>query len=259
MEIQRLGERSLRWTDDTQMAASLVAVLESAGCVDQDRLAAAFANAYEPWRGYGAGMHRLLGALRDGGDWRQLAPALYRSGSCGNGAAMRVAPLGAFLVDEVAEKVVEQAQLAAEVTHCHPEGLAGSVAVALAAWLSARSRGDRPNCDELFDALARHLDDPSEVRDGVVRAAELSPDSALELAVKQLGNGSRVLCQDSVPLALWIAFSHIDDFRSGIETAVRAGGDTDTIAAMVGGILAARLGLEGVPLDWLAAVEPLPG
>jgi ADP-ribosylglycohydrolase len=60
-----------------------------------------------------------------------------------------------------------------------------------------------------------------------------------------------------VPLALWIAFVHLDDFAGGIRHAIAAGGDTDTVAAIVGGIVAARVGAEGIPPRWLAAVEPL--
>jgi ADP-ribosylglycohydrolase len=74
------------------------------------------------------------------------------------------------------------------------------------------------------------------------------------IALLELGRG-----QDTVPLALWLALSHLDDYETAILMAVRAGGDTDTVAAMVGGILAARLGTAAVPGEWLNRVEALPG
>ena len=77
-------------------------------------------------------------------------------------------------------------------------------------------------------------------------------------AVALLGNGSKVSCADTVPLALWIATRHLDDYREAVETAVAAGGDTDTMAAIVGGIVASRVGVSGIPAEWREAVEPLP-
>lgn len=73
----------------------------------------------------------------------------------------------------------------------------------------------------------------------------------------RLGNGSWVSCADTVPLALRIAASHLDDYRGAVATAVAAGGDTDTTAAIVGGIVAARVSLAGIPPEWRDAVEPL--
>lgn len=89
-------------------------------------------------------------------------------------------------------------------------------------------------------------------------AASLSPDTDLEQAARQLGNGSQVTCFDTVPLALWIAFRHLDDFEGAVRHAVACGGDTDTVAAIVGGIVAARLGLDAIPPGWRLVVEPLP-
>src|SRR6185503_18898073 len=57
------------WTDDTEMACSVVAELQAADTIDQDRLATAFAQRYEPYRGYGAGSIVLLRQLRDGAPW----------------------------------------------------------------------------------------------------------------------------------------------------------------------------------------------
>ena len=63
---------------------------------------------------------------------------------------------------------------------------------------------------------------------------------------------------DTVPLALWISLSHPDDFRAAVETAVAAGGDTDTMAAIVGGIVASRVSAAAIPPEWRETVEPLP-
>ncbi|NOY89639.1 MAG: ADP-ribosylglycohydrolase family protein, partial [Deltaproteobacteria bacterium] len=134
-ELHRQAPAGLwRTTDDTAMALSLVEVLEERGEVDQDALAAAFARRYvaDPHRGYGGGARRILEAIHAGGDFRRLAPGLFPGGSYGNGAAMRVAPLGAFFTEEPA-RCCAQARLSARVTHTHPEAVDGAVVVALAA------------------------------------------------------------------------------------------------------------------------------
>jgi ADP-ribosylglycohydrolase len=248
-----------RWTDDTQMALSVLDVLLKCGEIEQDRLARAFAARYESWRGYGAGMHVLLSRLNAGDDWRSARFVVFPEGSFGNGSAMRVAPLGAFLARQTPEDVVEQAARSAEVTHAHPEGVNGATAVALAAWHVTTSRGGpAPPPADLIEAVRSWLPAGSDVARGLRSARELAPDAPLEIAVRLLGNGSRLSCADTVPLALWISASHLDDYRTAVETAVAAGGDTDTMAAIVGGIVAARVSAAGIPAEWRDAVEPLP-
>jgi ADP-ribosylglycohydrolase len=77
-------------------------------------------------------MYELLPQLRAGHPWHAAAAALFGGqGLFGNGAAMRVAPLGACFADDLG-LVVECAARSAEVTHAHPEAIAGTVAVAVA-------------------------------------------------------------------------------------------------------------------------------
>ncbi|MFL5996008.1 MAG: ADP-ribosylglycohydrolase family protein, partial [Streptomyces sp.] len=76
-----------QWTDDTEMACSVVAVLAAHHRIDQDALAHSFAEHHDFDRGYGPAVNRLLRLVRAGGDWRQLAAALFNGqGSWGNGA-----------------------------------------------------------------------------------------------------------------------------------------------------------------------------
>jgi ADP-ribosylglycohydrolase len=248
-----------RWTDDTQMALSVVEVLLQGGTIDQDRLVGAFVQRYDPARGYGAGMHLLLSRLGEGEDWREARYSVFANGSFGNGSAMRVAPLGAFLADRSVEEVIEQAGLSAAVTHAHPEGVAGARAIALAAWLAARSRGGGPPPrGQVFEAVLGSPGAETRVAQAVRAASGLPDDMPLTRAVDLLGNGSRVSCADTVPLALWIATRHMSDYPAAVQTAVAAGGDTDTMAAIVGGIVAARVSSSGIPPRWREALEPLP-
>jgi ADP-ribosylglycohydrolase len=144
-----------RYTDDTVMALGILEILEQHERVDQDQLARAFTERYsaEPDRSYGNATIRLLSQLERGGDWRVLSRAAFNgSGSFGNGAAMRVAPLGAFFAED-RDAVIDQARLSAGVTHAHPEAIAGAIAVATAAaWaLQWQIEGRREPAGRLLD------------------------------------------------------------------------------------------------------------
>jgi len=253
------------WTDDTQMACSIVAELRDHAGIDQDRLAAAFADRCDPYRGYGVGAVQILHRVRDGEPWRDAAAAAFDGqGSCGNGAAMRVAPLGAYHADR--PRVAARLAIAtAEVTHAHPEGIAGAVLVAVAAAHAAAARldGRRPSPMEFLDQLDPYLVE-GEVQRGVVRARRYLGVEVAH-AAWELGNGSRVTAQDTVPFTLWVAATHLHNYPAAIASCVRAGGDVDTTAAIAGGIVAAYTGLDdrpgvtAVPAAWLRAREPLPG
>jgi len=138
------------------------------------------------------------------------------------------------------------------------QGHDAAVAVAVAAWHAARSREQRaPEPARLLEAAAATSPDDSAVGRGLRRAAEMPGDADLGQAVRALGNGSRVSCPDTVPLALWIAAAHLDDYEGAVQRAVAAGGDTDTVAAIAGGVVASRVSTAGIPAAWLEATEAL--
>ncbi|MER8182336.1 ADP-ribosylglycohydrolase family protein [Kitasatospora sp. NPDC094015] len=255
------AESPWRWTDDTAMALAVHRVLTLHDAVHQEQLAEAFAAGYldDPHRGYGYGMHRLLPRLAaDPSAWRTEARQLFGGeGSLGNGAAMRVAPLGAWFCADL-DEVAEQAAFSAEVTHTHPEGIAGAVAVALAAALAARSRGGAaPDGPELLAEVAGRTP-AGAVRDGLRRAAALPADTGPRHAAELLGNGERIRASDTVPFALWSAAHHLDSLTDALWTTAEGLGDVDTTCAIVGGTVAARTGSAAVPSAWTLRREPLP-
>jgi ADP-ribosylglycohydrolase len=258
VRARRLPPGPWRWTDDTAMAIGIVETLAACGGVDQDELARRFAARYvaEPFRGYGPATQRALRNIHAGRHWHPISRGLFSGhGSYGNGAAMRVAVIGAWHADDL-DDVVRAARLSAEVTHAHREAAAGAVALALAAAV-ASDREEGPDGAPLIAAVRDRLPD-TDVRRGLERALALDPDSAIADAVDALGNGTNISCQDTVPLVLWCAAHHLHDYRRALWETVSALGDRDTNCAMVGGIVACRVGHQGLPTDWLACREPLP-
>lgn len=245
-----------QWTDDTEMACSVLAVLIRHDRIDQDALALSFAEHHDFDRGYGPAVNRLLRQVREGGDWRELASALFKGqGSWGNGAAMRIGPLGAWYADDP-EQATHQAEISAYPTHQHREAVVGAMAVAAAAALAADPAGPpapKALLDGVIDLVPR-----SAVGAGLRRARDMLDygDAATVAAV--LGCGRRTTAHDTVPFALWSAARGLGAYERAIWSTAQVGGDMDTTCAIAGGVVAAGEG--GAPSDaWLERTEALPG
>ena len=240
------------WTDDTAMALALVETLTAHGTLDADDFAKRLGARYvaQPSRGYGAGAHEVLASLSTGVPWDQAAKLLFDgAGSKGNGAAMRVAPLGAYFARESLSRVVEEAFRSAAVTHAHAEGQAGAVAVAVAAACLAKREQRGLIWTHLLARTPRGA-----TRDGLEAASRVGFDQPSTHAAEVLGSGQRVLSEDTVPFAIWCALKHHDDFTEALWATVNGKGDRDTTCAIVGGLVGIQ---QPVPAEWLAAREPL--
>ncbi len=211
-----------QWTDDTEMACSVVAVLAAHHRIDQDALARSFAEHHDFDRGYGPAVNRLLRLVREGEDWRRLAAGLFNGqGSWGNGAAMRIAPLGAWYADDP-EQATHQAEISAYTTHQHREAVVGAMAVAAAAAMVGSPDGP-PAPEALLDGVIA-LVPKSAVGQGLRRARDMLDygDAATVAAV--LGCGRRTTAHDTVPFALWSAARSLGDYASAFWTTAQVGG-----------------------------------
>ncbi|HTV42694.1 MAG TPA: ADP-ribosylglycohydrolase family protein [Candidatus Sulfotelmatobacter sp.] len=247
-------------TDDTEMAISIAAVLKSYGEINQDALARRFARRFErdPDRGYGSMTRIQMRQICDGAQWKNTsANAFGGQGSMGNGSAMRVAPLGAYFADDI-ERCVKEARDSSVVTHTHPEGVAGAIAVAVAAAMAWQLKNMTANERSLrfFDEILRLTPD-SRVRQGILHASQTPFSVPGENVAKTLGNGSLVTAPDTVPFCIWAAANHLGDFREALSQTICVGGDCDTNAAIVGGIVALCAGRDSIPQEWLNAREEL--
>lgn len=147
--------------------------------------------------------------------------------SYGNGAGMRISPVG-WVADSEAE-VKELSQIITEVSHNHPEGLKGAEAVAMAVYLARIGREK----DEIRLRMQEYY---PQLRD---------KDFTIENIYGHYGYdimGNWVTCQGSIPQAL-AAFLDSESFEDAIRKAVYIGGDSDTIGAMTGSIAEAYYGV----------------
>ncbi|MBN2427327.1 MAG: ADP-ribosylglycohydrolase family protein [Deltaproteobacteria bacterium] len=161
-----------------------------------------------PDAGYGGSFHQWLFATN---------PEPYYS--WGNGAAMRVSPVGwAF---DNRKEVLSEAARTAEITHNHPEGIKGAQATALAVFLARKEKNKKRLKEEIARRFGYNL--------------ERSLDAI------RPGYTFDISCQGTVPEAI-IAFLESDSYEDAVRNAISLGGDSDTLACISGGIAEAYYG-----------------
>ena len=194
------------FTDDSTFTDDTVLTIATAEVIlrktDYKSAYSRWGNEY-PRAGYGGSFQRWM---------RSKEKEPYNS--WGNGSAMRVSPVGYAARD--VEEVLSNAKASAEVTHDHPEGIKGAQAAALAVFMAkngASKDAIKAEMQERFgyDLSSKTLD-------------EIRPDYSFDVS-----------CQGTLPVAL-LAFLESEDYEDAIRTAVSVGGDSDTIAAITGGI-----------------------
>lgn len=246
-------------TDDTQMAMAVVEELSCHRGIAPDSLARRFVRRYQadPGRGYGRGARLQLEQMAEGQPWQQTSVQAFNGGSKGNGGAMRAGPLGAYYADDI-PSLIEHGTRSAQITHMHPEGISGALAVALAcAGVETFRSNDLDRVRSLTWTLILQNTPRGETREGLLKAAAIPLEMDAEFAARILGSGFLVTAPDTVPYAIWCALKHLDSYPEAIITTLEGDGDCDTNCAIVGSIVATHSGRENIPSEWLAAREPL--
>jgi poly(ADP-ribose) glycohydrolase ARH3 len=243
--VETPTEETRYYTDDTQMAIGVAETLIKCGEIREEELCEAFGRNYDPARCYGQGARRLIEAMIEGSDWRELAKTIFPGGSWGNGAAMRVAPVGLLFCDDL-DQVAEQAELSSLPTHRHPLGIDGARLIALAVALAVRE----PNFDrtEFLEELHRRAR-TEEFQWQLATLVQLTPDDSIA------SFGCTLDAHRSVTTAIACFANSPDSYTETISHAIGLGDDTDTLAAMAGAISGARLGIVGIPAHLISSLE----
>jgi ADP-ribosylglycohydrolase len=91
-----------------------------------------------------------------------------------------------------------------------------------------------------------------------VHSAAMGQETAAFAGDLGLGRGVTGFVNDTVPVVLHAWFRHPHDFRAAIRAVIACGGDTDTTAAILGGIVGSHVGKAGIPNEWLAGLWEWP-
>lgn len=245
----------LRYTDDTHMTIGVAESLVECHGFNGAHMASRFIDNYskEPWRGYGPGPPRVFNMIKSGEAWDKAAAHIYRGGSFGNGAAMRVAPIGLLFWNNHA-KLKEVTYLASMITHSHILGMEGAALQAMAIALAIADNPDKPLNTQSFTARLLNFATEDVYHTKIDKFGTLleHPDDRQKV-VNQLGHGIEAF--NSIPTAIFAFLSNAQDFISTVIYAVSLGGDTDTIASMAGAISGAYLGIDALPPKWQGLLE----
>lgn len=247
----------LEYTDDTAMAIGLAQSLVANGKVVEQHLGDTFRTNYdiEPWRGYAMGPPTIFHRVKhEHIGYRQAASEIYKGqGSFGNGAAMRIAPLGVFYYDQA--DLYARVEEASVVTHTHPIAIDGAALVATA--MAASMRLD-PDAGFPRDAMARQLIDTcrtTEMCDKMTQVYELLQNT--KTSDYQVGRELKlsVSTHESVPFALFSFLKYAQSFEQCLLCSCMHGGDRDTMAAMACAVSGAYLGVDAIPQAWRDKLE----
>lgn len=174
--------------------------------------------------------------------------------SAGNGAAMRAAVVGAFFDDRPAERV-KFGRALAEVTHRDLRAVEGALYVAeLAAACAGSGPGTRTeDCQE----RARGCVTVPELGQAIDRARELAMKGvSTREAAKACGTSGYVV--HSVAFATFGLLRYGQDPMIALTEVIHAGGDTDSIGAILGGWLGAFHGEAGLPRGLIDEIHDGP-
>jgi poly(ADP-ribose) glycohydrolase ARH3 len=249
--LKEIGEGL--YTDDTEMMIGIMESLREDPGFDPALTAQRFLANFHPVRGYGARIYGIMDRLSHGASWDQVG-----TDSWGNGGAMRIAPIGFFFYDE-RERLEEVALLCTQITHRHPEGLAGALAQALGVGM-ALQKGIHGETIDSEAFLQEIVEGVQAVDQGVAaelgRIGEMRYGGDLEEKIERIAATFRrdVSARGAVPAAM-AAFLINADFQDTVLTAVNCGGDTDTIGAMAGALAGAYYGYSSIPSAWLEPLE----
>lgn len=255
-QVHAVAERRkvLRYTDDTHMMIGVAESLITQVGFDGEHMADRFIYNYnwEPFRGYGPGPPRIFAAIQEGEPWDKASEKLYPGGSYGNGAAMRIAPVGFFYYDDP-QKLRDVAYQSSHITHAHVLGKEGA---ALQAYAVSQAISIDPTFSFDRDVFLRKLRDFVEndtYKEKLQTMEDLWDETDKIKVAAELGNGIEAF--NSVPAAIFSFLTHPNSFEEAVVYAISLGGDTDTIGAMAGAISGAYLGMDSIPTEWLAKLE----
>ncbi len=254
------------WTDDTEMAVCLSESLIAKGTYDIHDVAARYcAWAEGTPHGMGGTTKTAMQLLREGFSPFETGQTFSDVHKVGSGTAMRIPPLGWVCRDSgnptQRQKLVDWTAQDSRITHNHSEAWAASLAVSTAmrlhkvrnaaAWL--RLIADQVSLDVPVSLVGERLFHAS-----TCLTNRMKPEDLIDCGVMgRRGNSWQITVS-----ALYCAAYYWDYFDAAVFAAVCLGGDTDTRAAITGGIMGARVGLDRIPIylrDGLLKYEMLVG
>ena len=170
--------------------------------------------------------------------------------SNGNGSLMRILPLAFFHSQLEFSQLIETVHQISCLTHAHPRSqIACGIYISIAV-----------NLLKGLEPVQAYLDGINKVKKiyqqlpyakEIYRFYRVTDGQIASLAVDAIGSGGYVL--ETLEAALW-CFLNSSSYPEAVLKAVNLGEDTDTTAAVTGGLAGIYYGVENIPSEWLAQI-----
>jgi len=234
-----------QWTDDSEMQQMVaLSLVENQGLKPED-----LASRYLDWffsgraRGYGRTTKLAMQNLQSGKHWSESGIA----DSLGNGSAMRAAPFGIYFRHNI-QDIISACRIDSTITHASAEAEAGSIAIGLAAGYAVNN-----DLDHLLEKIWVHLPE-SKVKTVIYSLSAMLDNESISSSQVLRVLGTKADVRETVPAALY-CFLKFNNHQDGIVAAIKAGGDTDTTASIVGALFGAKDGFRGMNANLALNVE----
>lgn len=260
-------------TDDWALTKAMATTLTRRREFDICDIALAHVQAYEENKtGWGRTTKKSLEELKEYFDSRGVSGRSPHDskvgGGKGNGVAMKILPLSAFkILNSGSQKpVFELIQSLGALTHSDARSWLAAYAVCTMGELILNNRLILEKYDVLVDDPIHEKKLDETLSDIIsfefdfnmtgILSSKLILMENVDFLYGDLQNirdtfGTGLYCMESVPFAIALALRNLNDFRTGILEAVNSGGDTDTIASIVGGLIGFNVGMSGIPEEWV--------
>jgi len=272
--IEKIVRSDFTWdgdyTDDTEMMIALCEALVEDKSFNPEKVAEKFVENYHSFRGYGRGTRKIIRLLKKGYRWDEVAKESFPGGSYGNGAAMRITPLGLLFFNKE-EELMENAILSSMITHYHPLGVEGGVLMAYSISMAVKKDLRTFIPIDFVDVL---IEKEAYIREMVYKKTYvyngedkaiylnnlkkiknylLTSDVSLKQIKREIGSSSKA--QRSVVTAIYLFLRNFNQPFNAIIDAISMGGDTDTVGAMAGSLGGALGGIDIFPKDKIARLK----
>lgn len=178
--------------------------------------------------------------------------------SAGNGPAMRSAIIGVYAGDNN-ELLTNLVTKSTQITHSDPKALKGALIVAKLA--AENANNIELNIKICLEKIKLIVGDDDILAELIEKAAiSASKNETAKEFCEALGfyNGVSGYIYQTLPVVLQIWLRHPRDYEIAIQEAILCGGDTDTVAAILGGMVGAGCGIEGIPKKWIDGIIEWP-
>lgn len=239
-------------SDETQTTAAIAEALVEAGDADIDILMAAVTRHLIAWsnspgndRAPGHTVTEAIRTLEAGVSWREAGVANAK----GNGSAVRMASVG-YLYQHDKDRLREVAHASGIATHAHPAADASAHAAAYLIKLALDGVEPESYIQETMAFVGGISEEFDEAMLRIGHVIEWTDEFA---AINHIGSGW--VAPEAVAMAVYCAIRYKDDFLGAVRRAVNIPGDSDSVGCVTGGLVSARLGIQGLPAEWIPRLE----